>query len=384
MQDSLKEERSYLLDLKEELYGMRYTPLTISATPREVKVLPRGNWMDESGEIVLPASPSFLPVPVSSTVERPLNRLDLAHWIVDPQNPLTARTFVNRVWAKFFGSPLSSAPEDLGLQGEYPPYPQLLDWLAADFMESGWNIKHLVKTIVLSRTYQQSSNASEKLVELDPYNRLLARQSPLRLPAEIIRDNALQISGLLNTRMGGRAIRPYQPEGHYRNLNFPRREYRYTQDEDQYRRGVYVHWQRTFLHPMMTTFDASGRDECVVKRDLSNTPLQALTLLNDPSKIEAAKALAEILLTQEKDDAARIETAYTRALARKPSEIEMATLKTFLKRERERFQNEENQAEALLDIGLYYPDPDLPQIELAALTNMSRAILNLHETITRY
>ncbi len=284
----------------------------------------------------------------------------------------------------FFGTPLSSAPEDLGLQGEYPPYPELLDWLAADFMDSGWDIKQLVRTIVLSRTYRQSSDVSAKLLELDPYNRLLARQSPVRLPAEIIRDNALQISGLLNTRMGGVAARPYQPEGHYRNLNFPRRKYAHDVSEDQYRRGVYVHWQRTFLHPMMSTFDASGRDECVVKRDLSNTPLQALNLLNDTTQVEAAKALAEILLTEEDSDKDRIEAAYNRALARKPSREERSTLQAFLNRERERSSNDENQADDLLDVGLHYPDPDLPRVELAALTSMSRAILNLHETITRY
>lgn len=382
--DSFTEERSAIDALKQELHGKRYTPLTVSAKPREVKVLPRGNWMDDSGETVLPASPGFLPNSIASNNNRHLTRLDLAHWIVDRKNPLTARTFVNRIWAMYFGMPLSSAPEDLGLQGEYPPYPQLLDWLAAEFMDSGWDIKHLVKTIVSSRTYRQSSDVSEKLHELDPYNRLLARQSPVRLPAEVIRDNALQISGLLDTKMGGIAARPYQPDGHYRNLNFPRRKYTADTDDDQYRRGVYVHWQRTFLHPMMTTFDASSRDECVVKRDLSNTPLQALTLLNDPTQVEAAKALAEILLTEESTDADRIKAAYTRALARTPSKKELTTLSSFLNRERERFKKSENQADALLQIGLYFPDPDLPTIELAALTSLSRAILNLHETITRY
>lgn len=382
--ESFWEERSGINALKEELEGNRYTPLTISAQSREVKVLPRGNWMDESGETVLPASPEFLPNQVVSKDDQQLTRLDLALWITDQENPLTSRTFVNRVWAQFFGTPLSSAPEDLGLQGEYPPYPELLDWLAAEFMESGWDIKQLVKTIVLSRTYRQSSKVSDELFELDPYNRLLARQSPVRLPAEIIRDNALQISGLLNTKMGGIAARPYQPEGHYRNLNFPRRKYTADDDDNQYRRGVYVHWQRTFLHPMMTTFDASSRDECVVKRDLSNTPLQALNLLNDPTQVEAAKALAEILLQEEDSDANRIKAAFTRALARPPSKLELNTLNEFLDRERKRFETNENEAEALLQIGLYYPNPDLPFIELAALTSMSRAILNLHETITRY
>ena len=382
--ETFSEERSEIDALKNELNGNRYTPLTVSAKPREVRVLPRGNWMDDSGEVVLPASPGFLPNPIASTEDKRLNRLDLAEWIVHPENPLTARTFANRIWALYFATPLSSAPEDLGQQGEYPPYPELLDFLAKEFIDSGWDIKHLVRLIVKSKTYRQSSDASDELYELDPYNRLLARQSPVRLSAEIIRDNALKISGLLNTKMGGQAVRPYQPSGHYRNLNFPRREYVSDQDENQYRRGVYVHWQRTFLHPMMTTFDANGRDECVVKRDMSNTPLQALNLLNDPTQVEAAKALAEMLLLNEKDDDSRIEAVFSRALARKPTPKERQTLAAFLKRERARFQNEENQAEAFLKVGLKIPDSDHPPVELAALTSMSRAILNLHETITRY
>ena len=381
--NTFAKQREEIDGLKNELYGNRYTPLTVSAQPREVKVLPRGNWMDESGETVLPASPSFLPNAIASSDSQRLNRLDLAHWIVNPQNPLTARTFVNRVWAMFFGTPLSNAPEDLGLQGEYPPYPELLDWLASEFVDSGWDIKHLVREIVSSATYRQSSDVSEKLYEIDPYNRFLARQSPIRLSAEIIRDNSLKLSGLLNTKMGGPSARPYQPQGHYRNLNFPIRQYAHDTDQNQYRRGVYIHWQRTFLHPMLTAFDAGGRDECIVKRDLSNTPIQALNLLNDPTQVEAAKALAEILM-KEKSDQARIETAYQHALARRPTAKERKTLKAFINRERKRFENKENQTDAFLSIGLKTPDPNHPPVELAALTSMSRAILNLHETITRY
>ena len=376
-------ERQEINKLKKELYGDRYTPLTVSAAPREVKVLPRGNWMDDSGETVSPATPTFLPHAIASDESRRLNRLDLAKWIVHPENPLTARAFTNRLWALYFGTPLSSAPEDLGLQGEYPPYPELLDWLASEFIESGWDIKHVVREIVLSRTYRQSSDAPQKLFDKDPYNRLLARQSAVRLPAELIRDNALSISGLLNPKMGGLSARPYQPEGHYRNLNFPKVAYNHDTDQDQYRRGVYMHWQRTFLHPMLTTFDAGGRDECIIQRELSNSPLQALTLLNDPTQVEAARALAEILMA-EKNDNARIESAYERALARKPTAKERRTLKAFLQRERTRFGNESNQADPFLEVGLHSPDEELDPAELAALTSLSRAILNLHETITRY
>lgn len=375
-------QRKEIAALQGELDGVRYAPLTISAKPREVKVLPRGNWMDDCGETVLPASPSFLPNPIESTKKERLTRLDLAKWIVHPDNPLASRAFVNRLWALFFEAPLSNAPEDLGLQGEYPPYPELLDWLAHEFVDSNWDIKHVVRTIVLSRTYRQTSDVSPEHIDRDPKNRLLARQSPVRLPAELIRDNALSISGLLDTRMGGPSVRPYQPESYYANLNFPKRIYQSDTDSDQYRRGVYMHWQRTFLHPMMVAFDANARDECSVKRDLSNTPLQALNLLNDPTHIEAARAFAERIRHAAKGDKRRIQIAYRYALAREPSTDETKTLEAFLKRERQRFKRQENLADPFLQIGnraLGEPDH-----ELAALTSLCRAILNLHETITRY
>ena len=178
-------------------------------------------------------------------------------------------------------------------------------------------------------------------------------------------------------------MRPYQPEGHYRNLNFPKVAYNHDTNQDQYRRGVYMHWQRTFLHPMLSTFDAGGRDECIIKRELSNTPLQALTLLNDPTQVEAARALAEILIA-EKNDNARINTVYERALARKPNAKERRALKAFLDRERMRFGDGSNQAEPFLEVGLHSPSQELDPAELAALTSLSRAVLNLHETITRY
>ncbi|MBK1879130.1 PSD1 and planctomycete cytochrome C domain-containing protein [Pelagicoccus mobilis] len=380
----LKEQRTEIAAWKEELYGERYTPLTISAKPREVKVLPRGNWMDESGETVLPASPTFLPNPISSTDDKRLTRLDLAEWIVHPDNPLTARAYVNRLWALFFENALSAAPEDLGLQGVYPTYPTLLDWLAAEFIESGWDVKHIVREIVLSQTYRQSSRATPEEAAADPKNELLARQTPIRLSAEIIRDNALRISGLLNPQFGGKSARPYQPDGYYDNLNFPKRSYIADQDDSQYRRGVYMHWQRTFLHPMVSAFDAGGRDECIIKRNQSNTPLQALTLLNDPTQVEAARAFAESLVKERGSEEKRIETAYLRALGREPSPLEISTLKEFLNRERERFEASQNDSTPFLEIGLKATNESDSQTELAAYTSLCRAILNLHETITRY
>lgn len=370
--------------LREELEGKRYTPLTISAKPREVKILPRGNWMDESGEIVLPATPGFLPNPIASSKDRRLTRLDLAKWIVHPENPLASRAFVNRLWAQFFGSALSSAPEDLGLQGVFPTYPKLLDWLAYEFIDSDWDIKHMVRTIVLSDVYRQTSDVSPERYKRDPNNELLARQSPVRLPAEIIRDNTLQISGLLNTEMGGPSSRPYQPKGYYSNLNFPKRKYKTSMNASQYRRGIYMHWQRTFLHPMISAFDAQGRDECVIKRDLSNTPLQALNLLNDPTQTEAARAFAENILDKHRNDKARIKAAYIQALARPPSKQEINILRSFLQRERERFFSEDNLSEAFLEIGLKKVNSQHDPNELASFTSLCRAILNLHETINRY
>ncbi|MEM6885779.1 MAG: DUF1553 domain-containing protein, partial [Verrucomicrobiota bacterium] len=378
--------------LDDHLNGARQVPATVSGPLREVRVLNRGSWKDETGEIVQPATPHFLPgfeaeVAEEGEEQPQLTRLDLANWIVSKENPLTSRAFVNRVWAKFFGTALSNAPEDLGLQGEYPVYPELLDWLASEFMDSDWDVKHIVKTVVMSDAYRQSSVVTPALMELDPYNRLLARQTPRRLPAELIRDNALAASGLLVTRIGGPSVKPYQPDGHYQHLNFPRRTYDEDMNENQYRRGVYMHWQRTFLHPMLVAFDAPGRDECSVSRTQSNTPLQALNLLNDPTFVEAAKAMASRVLQSEEiaaEDAPRIRHAIKLALARKASDAEVEQLQAFLERERARFVADPAAADQLLYTGMYQSGFTLDNNELAAWTSLCRAIFNLHETITRY
>lgn len=370
--------------LEKHLRDERLTPATISAEPREVRVLPRGNWMDESGEVVAPATPHFLPGLRASDDQKRLTRLDLAKWLVAPENPLTARTFINRLWAQYFAIALSSAPEDLGLQGEFPVHAELLDWLAAEFVDSGWDIKYLTKLIVLSDVYRQTSRATPELKELDPYNRLLARQSPRRLPAESIRDFALTASDLLVRRIGGASTKPYQPDGYYQHLNFPIRVYTPDNNENQYRRGVYTHWQRTFLHPMLMTFDAPGRDECTVSRPLSTTPLQALALLNDPSFVEAAKAMADKHLLVELTDEHRLQNIFERALVRSPSQEESKALLSFLQRERTRFNETPKQAKQFLDIGMYQTQSGADTIELAAWASVCRAVLNLNESITRY
>ena len=233
---------------------MRRTLISVSVDPRETRVLHRGEWMDTTGETVQPGTPAFLPPPESDAAR--LTRLDLARWFVSRDNPQTARAFVNRLWKLFHGNGISKILDDLGSQGEWPTHPDLLDWLAVEFMDHDWDIKRMVKLIVMSATYRQTSVTPLGLRERDPDNRLYARQSRWRLEAEFIRDNALAVSGLLVDRIGGLSARPYQPAGYYKHLNFPRRQYTSDKNENQYRRGVYTHWQRTFLHPGMLAFDA--------------------------------------------------------------------------------------------------------------------------------
>lgn len=344
-------------------------------TPLTVKVLHRGNWMDETGEVVEPQSPHFLPQ-IPNPENRRLTRLDLAKWLCSNDNPLTPRTFANRLWKQFFGNALSIATDDLGAQGESPSHPELLDWISMQFTETKWDFKKIVRQMVTSATYQQGSSLRPELKDLDPNNRLLASQNPRRLEAEFVRDNALAIAGMLNEDFGGPSIKPYQPGGYYANLQFPDRNYVAEADEGQYRRGVYMHWQRTFLHPMLANFDAPNRDECIAARGLSNTPQQALTLLNDPSFTEAAKGFAEV--TTPKDFAA----VFQRALARNPKPAEVDSLGKFYETQLAWFKANPLEAEKLLKVGLKASKAVSP--EAAAWTATCRVVLNLHETITRY
>lgn len=381
-------EKAHLDQVKKQLKRFKdslpRTPATVSAKPRMVRILNRGNWMDETGEIVQPATPHFLPGRVESTEEKRLTRLDLANWIASKENPLTARTFVNRMWFQFFGEGLSINLDDLGSQGEWPKHPDLLDWLAIEFMENNWDIKHLIKTIVMSDTYQQSSRATPALLKTDPNNRLLARQSHYRIEAEFIRDTALSISGLLNPELGGRISKPYQPAGYYRHLNFPRRTYKHDTDHNQYRRGVYMHWQRTFLHPMLRAFDAPSRDECSVKRPRSNTPVQSLVLLNDPTFVESARVFAEKVLKNAEGLDAQLNQAFETCLSRKPKAAELAVLKKLYQDELVAYKETPDQARQLQTVGLAKVDLQTDPIQLAAMTAVTRTLLNLHETTTRY
>lgn len=374
-----------LVQLKEEANSIRsqgrLSMVTVSVTPRPIRILARGDWMDTSGKVVSPSVPKFLPQ--LSTKDR-ATRLDLAKWIADESNPLTARVFVNRLWKLYFGKGLSSRLEDLGAQGSPPILPQLLDWLAVEFRDSDWDTKRTIKTIVMSRTYQQASRPRADLAERDPSNKLYARQSSFRLDAEFIRDNALKVSGLLAEKVGGKPAKPYQPAGYYQHLNFPQRTYKPDANANQYRRGVYMHWQRMFLHPMLKAFDAPTREECTAERPVSNTPLAALVLLNDPTYVEASRAFAERMLIEGgKSDTDRIVWSWKTVLSRDPNLQECELLAAVLQQERESFANNPEQATKFLSVGLRPLPDELNASELAAWTSVARVILNLNETITR-
>lgn len=360
------------------------TLATDSTQPREMRVLPRGNWMDDSGQVVTPQVPEFLPAP-NINEDRRLNRLDLARWMVSEENPLVARTFVNRLWMLYFGNGISRSVDDLGSQGTWPTHPELLDWLAVDFRENNWDIKRMVKMMVMSNTYRQTSKPSPELQARDPYNELYARQSRWRLDAEMIRDNALAISGLLVDELGGKSVMPYQPAGYWAQLNFPKRKYQHDQGAAQYRRGVYTHWQRTFLHPSLLAFDAPAREECTARRERSNTPLQALVLLNDPTYVEAARKFAERVLSEGGDTVeSQLNYAWQLALSRQATEQELSIMQELIRANLVRYANDSSAAQQLLNTGLAPVDQSLDQVELASWTAAARTILNLHEAITRY
>jgi len=362
----------------------RMVMVTQAVTPRTVRILPRGNWLDDSGEIVQPAIPAFLGK-IGADGKR-ATRLDLADWLTDAQNGaggLTARVFVNRLWYLFFGVGLSKSLEDFGGQGETPVHPELLDNLAMEFVASGWDVKHMVQLIVTSRAYRQSSLEPPALREKDPENRLYARQSRFRLAAEMVRDNALAISGLLVLDVGGGPVKPYQPAGFYRHLNFPARVYKADTDARQWRRGVYTHWQRQYLHPMFKAFDAPTREECTAQRPRSNTPLAALVLLNDPTFIEAARVFAQRALDHKGADADRIAFAFREATSRTPDDIERGILLKLLEKNRSAYNADPKSAAELVKIGQAPVPKDADVSELAAWTAVCRAILNLNEMVSR-
>ena len=379
---TLEKQREALLAKKRRVMVTRSL-----ASPREVRLLPRGNWLDDSGPLVQPAVPQSLRGSID--LQQPFTRLRLAEWLCDPKGAglLTARIQVNRIWALFFGSGLSPSLEDLGAQGQPPSHPELLDYLALELVDNGWNLRHVIRLILTSRAYRQSSAARPELAMTDPENRLLASQSRWRLSAEATRDLLLQTSGLLNPAVGGPPARPYQPEGYYQYLNFPKRDYKADADSNQFRRGVYVHWQRQFLHPMLRALEAPSREECSASRPASTTPVSALALLNDPTCVEAARVLATRAVSAGIDDTRRLHFLFGEVLQRVPAETETRRLAELLALSRSRYTADPASARKLAGIGFTPLSPQLrgekTVVDLASWTMVARAVLNLNESLTR-
>jgi hypothetical protein len=311
----------------------------------------------------------------------PPNRLTLARWLVDRDNPLTARVHVNRLWAELFGRGIVSTVEDFGVKGEPPTHPALLDWLALEFMDNGWSTKKLLRMIVTSATYRQSSRSTPELQARDDQNKLYARGPRYRMDAEMIRDNALSAAGLLSSKLGGPPVRPYQPDGLWVKIGGDRLDYIVSPGEARYRRGIYVVWKRASPYPSMVNFDATARLACTVKRSRSNTPLQALTLLNDPVYVETAMALAKRVWNERKEtpDEGRIKYAFRLCLVREPREAETRVLRQLLEQQRKATNPE--MARAL--VGTFGLPPGCTVEELAAWYAVAAALLNLDEMITK-
>jgi mono/diheme cytochrome c family protein len=346
--------------------------------PRETHLLLRGQY-DKPGPKVTPGVPASLtPLPAGA----PNNRLGLARWLVDPANPLTARVAANRYWETFFGTGLVKTAEDFGTQGEWPSHPELLDWLATEFVRTGWDVKAMQHLIVTSATYRQSSRATPELLRRDPENRLLARGPRFRLPAETIRDQALAVSGLLAERVGGPSVKPYQPAGLWRELADT--EYVRARGPDLYRRSLYTFWKRTVAPPAMVTFDAAGREACTVRRARTNTPLQALTLMNDVTYVEAARVLAQRVMREGGPTAAgRLALAFQLATARRPRPAELRVLVGNFEDHLARYRGDRDAARKLLTAGEAPRDERLDPCELAAYTATASLVLNLDEVVTK-
>jgi hypothetical protein len=352
--------------------------------PRDTFMLIRGQY-DKPGEKVTAGVPGALSrLPEGA----PANRLGLAQWLVDADQPLTARVIVNRYWQMYFGTGIVKTAEDFGSQGEYPSHPELLDWLATEFRESGWDVKHLQRLIVTSATYRQNSSITPALVAKDPENRLLARGPRMRLQAEFIRDQALAVSGLLNDQIGGQSVLPYQPAGLWEEMAFGRefsaQKYVQSTGRDLYRRTMYTFWKRTVPPASLSTFDAPDRETCIVRRSRTNTPLQALVLMNDPTYVEASRKLAERMMTEASvSPEERIAFAFRLATARLPKPAEAAVLTRIFQQQLAVFQKDAAAAQKLLSVGESKRNEKLDAAELAAWTTIASVILNLDETITK-
>ena len=364
--------------------------------PRDTFILLRGQYDKHGDKVTADVPESLAPLPANE----PHNRLALARWLVSPRQPLTSRVIVNRYWQSFFGTGIVKTAEDFGSQGEEPTHPELLDWLAVQFMnptsESApaarpWDVKAIVKLMVMSSTYRQSSATTPEMLARDPENRLLSHISRLRLPAEFIRDQSLAVSGLLSDEIGGKSVSPYQPAGLWEELmkrsdgaNWTAQTYVQDHGKDLYKRTMYTFWKRTSPPPTLATFDAPDRETCTVRRARTNTPLQALVLMNDPTYVEASRKLAEHMMIEggETDDA-RIIFAFRMSMSRTPTAAEIAVLKQIHDRQLAVFQKDPEAAKKLLAVGDSPRNEKLDQADLAAWSNVASIVLNLDEAITK-
>lgn len=346
---------------------------------RPTHILKRGQY-DQHGEVVDPGVPGIFAA-LPTTVP---NRLELARWLTNPNHPLTSRVAVNRLWEMLFGTGLVETSEDFGIQGALPSHPELLDWLALELIKKNWNVREILKQIVLSSTYRQSSNTNKRVLEKDPRNKLLSHAPRSRLPAETVRDNALAISGLLVEQIGGPSVKPYQPDGLWEDVSVERREkYKADLGDGLYRRSMYTFWKRTCPPPGMAAFDAPDRETCVIRRARTNTPLQALVLLNDPTYIEAGRKFAEQILLKANENQARFELAFQMALCRSPKTEEVEVLLKILQTAEKRFSSDPVAANNLTSIGYSKRNEKLNSSTLAAWTTITCMILNLDETISK-
>jgi hypothetical protein len=351
--------------------------------PRQAYVLKRGEY-DQRGEQVSRTTPAVMP-PMPEQFSR--DRLGLARWLVSPGHPLTARVTVNRFWQQFFGTGIVKTAEDFGAQGEPPSHPELLDWLAVQFIDDGWDVKKTMKRIVMSATYRQSSKVTSDRLAKDPANRLLSRGPRFRLDAEMLRDQALFASGLLVEKIGGPSVKPPQPAGLWEAVGYTASDTaRFTADtghDKVHRRSLYTFWKRTAAPPQMTTFDAPSREACMMRRERTNTPLQALLLLNEPQYIESARTLAERAIRQETTPEKRVELLFRLVTSRKPDAKEIATLVAAFGEQRVDYARDVERAKKLINIGETAPPPNIDSVDLAAWTMVANVLLNLDEVLTK-
>ncbi len=376
-----RDQLSMAQQARDDYFATIPTVMVMKEGPhRDAFILKRGAY-DAHGDKVSPGLPHVLP-PMPAGF--PNNRLGFAEWLVDRSNPLTARVTVNRFWQMLFGAGLVKTVEDFGSQGDWPVYPDVLDDLAVRFMDSGWNVKALLKTMVMSATYRQSSRLTPALLERDPENRLLARGPRFRLPAQVIRDQALAISGLLVEKIGGPPVKPYQPPGLWEEVSFSGESYKPDVGEGLYRRSLYTYWRRTVAPPTMVNFDASTRETCIVRANRTNTPLQALDLMNDVTYLEASRKFAERIMREGgSTPESRIDFAFHLALARAPNQRERAVLTDAFQQFRARFQAKPDAAVKYLSEGESPRDGSLNPVDLAAYTTVASLILNMDEAITK-